>query len=154
MTTYSDDDGMSEGERALARAYALRQPDDRATPEPEPLPPPVGMPLITMYRPTEPEQPPTRADRRDGRRDLAWVTLQIDEKVAAAVPREVKREVAAAMRRERDRMAEAIGKRLAAERKQFRTIIDGLLARIAVLEQRADGVVLDMADERRRRSVQ
>jgi hypothetical protein len=152
----TDDAEMSPAERALARAYALLQPDDPATSEPEPPPPqqPVGMPLITMYRPPEPELQTRQEPRRNGRRDLAWVTLQIDDKIAAAVPREV----AAALRRELQSaadgsMADKIGKVLSAERKQFRATIDALRVRIERLEaERAAATVLDLSDERRRRA--
>jgi hypothetical protein len=75
--------------------------------------------------------------------------------------------LAAAVRRETARLADGIGKALAQERATWRAINDALIARIAVLENRPapvdltqargaapdnNAAVLDLSDERRRRS--
>jgi hypothetical protein len=104
----------------------------------------------------EPEPTPQRAeashtDRRERRKLAQFITLTIQ------------REIAAALRRERAELADHIGKALAAERRQFRAINDGLLDRLAKLEAAQRGasdsnsnapVLFDLSDERRRRSGQ
>jgi hypothetical protein len=145
MTTYSDE----ERERVIARAYELLAQDEAERPERERDMAEREARRLAGDEPREPELQPQRAASRkaERRRELpGWVALL------------VRQEVEVALRREAARLADGIGKVLAAERAQFRTINDALIDRVTVLEaeQRAasdnSGAVLDLSTERSRRS--